>query len=72
MPAKMQQIFMDLNILHKGINFNDSNTTQFTDRISRQRVARRDAGLICISFEMPHDQVLYIRCYLILFTMTLT
>lgn len=42
-----------LNILHKGINFNDSNTTQFII-ISRQKIARRDAGLICISFEMPH------------------
>ena len=44
---------MDLIFLHKGINFNDSNTTQFII-ISRQKIARRDAGLICISFEMPH------------------
>lgn len=42
-----------LEILHKGINFNSTNTTKFII-ISRDRIARREAGLICISFEMPH------------------
>lgn len=42
-----------LEVLHKGINFNDLNTTKFII-ISREKMARRDAGLICISFEMPH------------------
>lgn len=43
-----------LEILHKGINFNNLNTTKFII-ISREKMARRDAGLICISFEMPHS-----------------
>lgn len=42
-----------LEILHKGINFNATNTTKFII-ISRDKIARRDASLICISFEMPH------------------
>lgn len=42
-----------LKILHRGINFNSTNTTKFII-ISRERIARRNAGLICISFEMPH------------------
>lgn len=42
-----------LKVLHKGINFNATNTTKFII-ISRERIARRDANLICISFEMPH------------------
>ncbi len=42
-----------LKILHKGINFSATNTTKFII-ISRERIARRNAGLICISFEMPH------------------
>lgn len=42
-----------LEILHKGINFNSMNTTKFII-ISRNKIARKDAGLICISFEMPH------------------
>lgn len=42
-----------LEILDKGINFNDLNTTKFII-ISRKKMARCDAGLICISFEMPH------------------
>ena len=43
-----------LEILHKGINFNATNTTKFII-ISRDRITRRNAGLICISFEMPHE-----------------
>lgn len=43
-----------LEILEKGINFNNLNTTKFII-ISRKKMARRDAGLICISFEMPHS-----------------
>ena len=43
-----------LQILHKGINFNSTNTTKFII-ISRDKIARRNAGLICISFEMPHE-----------------
>lgn len=43
-----------LEILHKGINFNNKNATKFII-ISRKKMARRDAGLICISFEMPHS-----------------
>lgn len=42
-----------LEILHKGINFNDTNTTKFII-ISREKIARRKADTICISFEMPH------------------
>ncbi len=42
-----------LEILHRGINFNATNTTKFII-ISKERIARRNAGLICISFEMPH------------------
>lgn len=42
-----------LEILHRGINFNATNTTKFII-ISRDKIARRNAGLICISFEMPH------------------
>lgn len=42
-----------LKILHKGINFNATNTTKFII-ISRQKICRRNAGHICISFEMPH------------------
>lgn len=43
-----------LEILHKGTNFNAINTTKFIV-ISRERIARRNASLICISFEMPHS-----------------
>lgn len=43
-----------LEVLHKGINFNATNTTKFII-ISKDRIARRNAGLICISFEMPHE-----------------
>ena len=43
-----------LEILHRGINFNDTNTTKFII-ISRERMARVNADLICISFEMPHE-----------------
>lgn len=43
-----------LDILHRGINFNTTNTTKFII-ISRKKITRRDAGLICISFEMPHE-----------------
>lgn len=43
-----------LDILHKGINFNNKNATKFII-ISKEKIARRDAGLICISFEMPHS-----------------
>lgn len=43
-----------LDILHKGINFNATNTTKFII-ISRNKIARRNADLICISFEMPHE-----------------
>lgn len=43
-----------LDILHKGINFNNKNATKFIV-ISKEKMARRDAGLICISFEMPHS-----------------
>lgn len=43
-----------LEILHKGINFNNKNATKFII-ISKQKMARRDAGLVCISFEMPHS-----------------
>lgn len=43
-----------LDILHKGINFNNKNATKFII-ISKKKMARRDAGLICISFEMPHS-----------------
>lgn len=42
-----------LDVLHRGTNFNAMNTTKFII-ISREKIARRDAGLICISFEMPH------------------
>ncbi len=42
-----------LKVLHKGINFNATNTTKFII-ISSEKIARRDANLICISFEMPH------------------
>jgi chorismate mutase/prephenate dehydratase len=43
-----------LEVIHKGINYNATNTTKFII-ISRHKIARRDAGLICISFEMPHE-----------------
>lgn len=43
-----------LDILHRGINFNDTNTTKFII-VSKDRVARRNADHICISFEMPHE-----------------
>ena len=43
-----------LEVLYEGINFNETNTTQFII-ISRHKIARRDANLICISFEMPHS-----------------
>lgn len=43
-----------LEVLEEGINFNDTNTTKFII-ISRRKIARKDAGLICISFEMPHE-----------------
>ncbi len=43
-----------LDILYKGINFNNLNATKFII-ISRKKMARRDAKLICISFEMPHS-----------------
>lgn len=42
-----------LEILHKGTNFNAINTTKFII-ISREKIARRNADHICISFEMPH------------------
>ncbi|MFQ9514870.1 MAG: bifunctional chorismate mutase/prephenate dehydratase [Eubacterium sp.] len=42
-----------LQILHKGINFNETNTTKFII-ISRKKISRRNADHICISFEMPH------------------
>lgn len=42
-----------LDILHRGINFNATNTTKFII-ISKKKVSRRDANLICVSFEMPH------------------
>ncbi len=48
-PAKIY----GLEILHKGINFNSTNTTKFII-ISKEKMARFDANLICISFEMPH------------------
>ena len=43
-----------LDILHRGINFNDTNTTKFII-VSKDRVARSNADHICISFEMPHE-----------------
>ena len=43
-----------LDILHRGINFNDTNTTKFIS-VSTDSVARRHADHICISFEMPHE-----------------
>lgn len=43
-----------LDILYKGINFNTLNATKFII-ISSKKMARRNAGLICISFEMPHS-----------------
>ena len=43
-----------LDILHRGINFNDTNTTKFII-VSKDRVARRNADHICIIFEMPHE-----------------
>ncbi len=42
-----------LKVLHKGINFNTTNTTKFII-ISRHKISRRNADHICISFEMPH------------------
>ncbi|MFR4318941.1 MAG: hypothetical protein ACLT2Z_05790 [Eubacterium sp.] len=38
---------------YKGTNFNSTNTTKFII-VSREKITRRNAGLICISFEMPH------------------
>ena len=43
-----------LDVLYRGTNFNAANTTKFII-ISREKIARRNAGLICISFEMPHS-----------------
>lgn len=43
-----------LDVLYQGTNFNAANTTRFIV-ISRDKIARRNAGLICISFEMPHS-----------------
>lgn len=42
-----------LDVLYKGTNFNSTNTTKFII-VSREKITRRNAGLICISFEMPH------------------
>ena len=42
-----------LDILYKGTNFNTTNTTKFII-VSRHKIARRNAGLICISFQLPH------------------
>lgn len=44
----------DLEILAEGINKEDTNTTRFVI-VSRKKIARNDAKLICISFEMPHE-----------------
>ncbi len=43
-----------LEILERNINFTSKNTTKFII-ISNKKVARKDANLICISFEMPHE-----------------
>ncbi len=43
-----------LEILHKGINFNKTNTTKFIV-VSKKKIARKNADSICISFEMPHE-----------------
>lgn len=43
-----------LDVLYRGTNYNATNTTKFIV-ISREKIARRNAGLICISFEMPHS-----------------
>ncbi|MBP5773622.1 MAG: chorismate mutase [Eubacterium sp.] len=43
-----------LEILERNINFTAKNTTKFII-ISNKKVARKDANLICISFEMPHE-----------------
>lgn len=43
-----------LEILERNINFTAKNTTKFII-ISNKKMARKDAGLVCISFEMPHE-----------------
>ena len=40
--------------MQKKINFTAKNTTKFIV-ISNKKVARKDANLVCISFEMPHE-----------------
>ena len=52
--TRQEHVIYGLEILHRGINFNDTNTTKFII-ISRERMARVNADLICISFEMPHE-----------------
>ncbi len=42
-----------LDVLYQGTNFNATNTTKFII-VSREKIARRNAGLICISFQLPH------------------
>ncbi len=43
-----------LEILERNINFTAKNTTKFII-ISKKKMARKDAGLVCISFEVPHE-----------------
>ncbi len=43
-----------LEILEKGVNFANQNATKFII-INNQKITRRYADLVCISFEMPHE-----------------
>ncbi len=43
-----------LEILGRSVNEQGDNATKFIV-VSRRKIARKDAGLICISFEVPHE-----------------
>lgn len=43
-----------LEVLAEDVNQSNINTTKFII-VSRRKIARREAGNICISFEMPHE-----------------
>lgn len=43
-----------LKVLKSNINFNSDNTTRFII-VGKKKVYRKDAGRICICFEVPHE-----------------
>ena len=43
-----------LEVLHKGVNQSDSNSTRFII-VTNQKIFKKDAGKISICFEVPHE-----------------